>query len=167
MGRQIQLYLLPTDVAGFEKELRERLKARFVAPLSDEPMAHELQSCLVIEAGVVRIDSLLCRHDLSQVRFEYLPKRKLWAADVLRSDVVEFSGCYYRDHKLKRGRLFYSPGYYDESGSWIKKSDVFLKWAAQITRLAKKAFQYDRTLKALVGPDALAWKVAGGTFEAL
>lgn len=167
MGRQTQLYLLPADTHVFEAELRMQLGARLLRPVGAEPVPSEMATSTVTVNGIPRMDCFLSPLGRVQVRFRQIESRQLWTIDSLRSEIVEFRGCHLNANRLKRGRLFYQTGFYNDDRVWTNKSAEFIEWAEKVRRLMKELFLYDRHERAVIGKDAAEWKNKGGVFEAL
>jgi hypothetical protein len=166
MGRQFQVYLLPSDAVRLIKLLRQEVGLRLLASRSPGPHPIDLESPVHTEAGFTRIDCLLTPDDSISVKSAHLEKQGHWSVNTLFSEVVEFSGCHFDERTLKRGRLFYDSGFYKDE-HWHDKSPYFLKWAETLFKTAKKSLKRDSHLDAYVGEDAGRWHRSGGAFVAL
>jgi len=158
MSKQIQIYLAPEDVIEFERVLKligvlilERT-SRLARPVLLEAIEAKREEANGLDNYLVRSDQL------DSVLTRAVPKQGCWTIDSLHSPVIEFSGCHFDGKTLKRGRLFYDEGYYDDRGIWIDKPDQFLLTGKEIFRLARQMFRKDRSLDAYVGPKAGEWR---------
>jgi hypothetical protein len=166
MGRQFQVYLLPSDAVRLLEVLRQEVGLRLLASRSPEPKPIEAESPVQTSAGYTRVDCLIAPADLITVKLELLEKQNSWSVNTLFSEVIEFSGCHYDKTTLKRGRLFYDTGFY-RSEVWQEKSKYFLNWAETIFKTAKKSLKRSASLDAYIGKDADHWHSIGGEFVAL
>ncbi len=71
----------------------------------------------------------------------------LWTVDVLRSPVIELTRCYFDGEKLRRGRLYFVPGYYGPNDKWIEKSQDFMNWALALLKTVRKTLKRPDTGK--------------------
>jgi hypothetical protein len=166
MGRQFQVYLLPSDAVRLLEVLRQEVGLRLLASRSSEPKPMEVESPVQTSAGFTRVDCLIAPADLTTVKLDPLQKQNCWSVNTLFSEVIEFSGCHYDKTTLKRGRLFYDTGFY-KSEVWQEKSKYFLNWAEAIFKTAKKALKRSSNLDAYIGKDADIWHSLGGDFVEL
>jgi len=166
MGRQFQVYLLPSDAVRLVEVLRQEVGLRLLASRSPEPKPIEVESPVQTSAGYIRVDCLIAPADLITVKLDPLEKQSCWSVNTLFSEVIEFSGCHYDKTTLKRGRLFYDTGFY-KSGLWQEKSKHFLNWAETAFKAAKRSLKRSPSLDAYIGKDADRWHSIGGEFVAL
>src|SRR5437899_11540999 len=107
MGRQFQVYLLPSDAVKLVDVLRQKVGTLLLAPRSNSPEPVELKSPLVSQCGFTNADCLLV-HDLSvELVTDHVPKQRYWTIDTMFSEVIEFDACCFDEKTIKRGRLFY------------------------------------------------------------
>src|SRR5690349_2056032 len=107
MGRQFQVYLLPSDAARLIEILRQDVGLKLLATQSLAPQAVETLAPVQTEAGFTRLDCLLVPNDPISINLDYLEKQGRWSVNTLLSEVVELSGCHFDKKTLKRGRFFY------------------------------------------------------------
>lgn len=161
MGRQFQVYLLPSDAANLVELIRQQVGLSLLASRTPTPNRIEIETPIRINAGFARVDCLLAPDDSAVVKIEHLEKQNQWTVNTLFSEVIEFNGCHFDERTLKRGRLFYDKGFYlDEL--WLEKSINFLKWAELVFKVAKKSLNRISSLDAYVGADAAQWRSNGG-----
>lgn len=168
MGKQFQIYLLPSDTARLVDELRQKVGIRLLAVRSPGPEAVEGELPIRTELRLAPLKCLLAP-DLSipiEIKLDYIEKQGYWIVDALFSDVIEFSGCYFDEKTLQRGRFFCDPGFFDAE-QWKEKSPRFLEWADRLFRTAKKSLKRVPGLDAYVGVDAEQWRSSGGVFVEL
>lgn len=163
MGKQFQVYLLPSDAEKLIENLRGKVNLTLIAPRSERPSHVEVSSPLVVHGGFTRADCLLAPDLSASVRMEHVAKQDYWSVDTLESEVIEFEACYFDEKTIKRGRLFYDPGFYRER-AWVNKSEKFLSWAERVFTLSRKLLNRHPELNAYVGQDAESWRRTGGVF---
>lgn len=161
MGRQFQVYLLPSDAVRLVEVLRQQIKIRLLASRSPGSQAIEIQSPVQTSAGYTRMDCLLAPDEMIIVKVDHLEKQGHWTVNTLFSEVIEFSGCHFNNKTLKRGRLFYDTGFYNGK-QWEEKSPRFLKWAEIVFKTTKKSLERVASLDAYIGEDAKDWYSSGG-----
>jgi hypothetical protein len=166
MGRQFQIYLLPSDAVRLIEVLRSEIGLNLLASRSPTPMPAKVVLPTQIHAGFTRVDCLLVPDDSASLRTEFLEKQNQWIINTLFSEVIEVRGCHFDEKTLKRGRFFYDTRFY-QSQLRQEKSPIFLRWAEHIFKTAKKFLTRVSDLEAYVGPDAERWRSAGGAFVAL
>ncbi|MBV8731721.1 MAG: hypothetical protein JO336_18090 [Acidobacteriia bacterium] len=158
MGKQIQLYLIPEDIALFEEKLRSNDIA-IIRRYSLDPRPVISDTIVVKATETVGADGFLVRHgDIGDVGLQYVPERAHWVVDGLRSPVIEFFGCNFDGKTLKRGRLFYETGFYEISGLRVEKPKTFQNWAMDVFKLARKMFMKDEKLGAYIGENTSQWQ---------
>jgi len=97
------------------------------------------------------------RKDLNEIILKEVPAQNYWTVDTLRSPVIELDRCFFDGKIIRRGRLFYDAGYYDDSGKWTGKSTKFVEWATEIFKLIKKSAKRNAKLGAYFGMHAEKW----------
>lgn len=158
MGRQITLYLLPSDTSLFEESLKKSLDISFFEYESPSSRPRPVASLGIPSMGESwLIIYLTLPNQAKNIVCEKVPSQGYWTIDSLRSPVVEFSRCYFNGKVLREGRLFYDSGYYDDSGTWVEKPKDFLEWADKLFRITKKVLKKIPNKQEYAGQDALAW----------
>jgi len=166
MGKQFQVYLLPTDAVNLVAHLKNKIDMRLLSSRSDGPQPVEIETPVRSQGGFSRADCLLVPNISAEIKMDHIEAQAYWNVDMLFSEVIEFSGCHFDGNTLKRGRLFYDPGFY-RNERWQEKSAYFLKWADSVFRHAKKFLKRLPDLEAYLGADAELWRARGGVFVAL
>ncbi len=167
MGRQFQIYLLPSDAVRVVETLRQRLTVRLLSRRSDNANPVEMESPIVsTQANYTGIDCLLVESLHYSIKMHHVETQRYWSVDTSLSEAIEFTGCFLRPDKksFDRGRLFFNAGYYNDVGKWQEKSPHFLKWADAVFKAAKRSLKRYPNLDAYVGQDAERWRAEGGVF---
>lgn len=163
MGKQFQLYLLPSDSDILIKKLRQEVGLHLLARRSARSEPVEVESPVRTEAGFTRADCVLVSEIPPTIKLDHIEKQGYWSINSLFSEVVEFTGCHFDGKTLKLGRFFYDSGFYDDD-RWQEKSPRFLDWADKLFKTAKKSLKRIPSLDAYVGADAEHWRSSGGVF---
>jgi hypothetical protein len=157
LGRQIQLYLTPSDLVRHEAVLREKVEFVALHYRSDGPYPSMAPSFEVEEMGNTWLTLFLVRpDDIDALQFREVPAQKYWTVDVLNDPVIEFSRPYFDGSLMRRGRLYYQPGFYNKDDAWVEKPKAYLEWADRIFRATRKVLHRDSSLDAYCGPESLA-----------
>lgn len=164
MGRQLNFYMHPDDLAAFQCDV-ERRHAVVLASRATSPSSVRLPTVLVTKYGVEPLCIYLAREeDLHLVRHDEIGESRDYAIDSLRSPVIEFSRCYFGDGVIRRGRLWFSTGYFENGGERRNQPEEFVRWASGWLRSLRR--QYLRLKDGdFAGPEAKKWFDAGGQFD--
>ncbi len=166
MGKQFQIYLLPSDAITLLIRLRQKVDIRMLASRSVGQDPVEIESPVQTDGGIPRVECLLVPDLSVRIKLDYIENQDHWSVNTLCSEVVEVSGCHFDEKTLKRGRFFYDSGFYNAS-HWADKSPRFLEWSETLFRAAKKSLKRVSSLDAYVGEDADHWLSTGGIFVRL
>jgi hypothetical protein len=159
VGHQVNFFATPDDVAQLEKQLGE-MDACILHDRSPTAQPRSLPGLNFHESGQRLLFYFLVREeDLPKVVTEHVPAQGYWSVDVLRSPVVEFNSCYFDGKILRRGRVYYLDGFYDQDGLWVEKSEGFRSWAKQVLKTTKRILK--RHQSDYIGPAALEWLARG------
>lgn len=168
MGHQVEFFLGPNDLRELEARLKKVGELMILHRRSDRPAPRILESIDLREGGAPWLFYYLVRpDDLRAVEFREVPAQGYWAVDVLTSSVVELSRCYFDGKILRRGRLYYTDGFYAEDDRWIEKPRAFKSWANRVFAAARKTLRLSRELSAYVGAEAEALRAGGVEFTSL
>lgn len=159
MGRQVNFYMLPEDLAGFELMLRTKGGISFVSDLFSSP---SVQTITTLQGSTQGKRYLALDIDLGSIVTRLVSKQNLWRIDDLRSPVIEFTRGYFDGNSLRRGRLYFSPGFYDDSGHWVEKHNDFVKWADGLLHWIRKNYKRDSNTGYYIGPHVLKKVSSGG-----
>jgi hypothetical protein len=155
VGRQIQIYFSPDDVRALESAAQERLGTVVLPHRHPTERASPASSTVIEnEAGIRSFGYLVRPQDLGAVVLRHIPAQGYWVVDATRSPVVELDGGFADGKILRCGRLYFEKGFYAENGSWVQKSEGFLRWAEEVLKLAKQWSRRDSKLDAYVGKSA-------------
>jgi hypothetical protein len=160
MGRQVNFYMHPDDLAEFEADLRSRWAVRFVPGKLSSAQLVFLDTA---KSGLHECrdrDDLhvyICRTEHAEfVRADHRPTLGYWAVDVYASPVLEFSRSSFDGRVLKRGRLYFIPE---------GKPREFVRWADAVIRRTRRRYVREGFY---VAPHAAKWRAeCGGEFRQL
>ena len=102
--------------------------------------------------------------DIELVQMKEVPTQGYWRIDENRSPVVELTKSFIAPGLIRRGRLYYTEAYFDQSGTATAKGPKFLRWAESLLTLAKRILTFDKDLHSYVGPDAQRLRDEGVQF---
>ncbi len=144
MGHQITFYLDKEDSSALEARLRRMGPLVILHRRSMTGRPRQLASTDLYEEGQSNLFYCLVRpEDLDKVTMEYVPAQKHWMIDTLRSPIIEYDRCYTDERLIRRGRMYYTDGFYDEKEEWKEKTTDYLTWAKKILMLGKKTLVRD------------------------
>jgi hypothetical protein len=154
MGHQLYFFAGPNDLLALEARVKGVDHSPILHQRSFAPTPRVLESTVFKENGKQWLYFYLIRsEDLASVKLREVATQGYWVVEDLTSPVVELNRCYYDGKILRRGRLYYTDGYFEQSG-WIEKSPEFIGWAKRIFAAARKSFKFDRELLSYIGPEA-------------
>jgi hypothetical protein len=162
MGRQINFFLGAADQAPFEASLRSLGDFAVLGSRSPSPMPLRLCSTVVETFGEELLRVYLARpQDVDQLHYRLIGNGTEYTPDVLRDPVIEFDRCFVSDGFIRRGRLYYVSGYFDEANRKIRKSEAFIEWADRVMRKAARELGTKVDGICYAGLDALKQQAAG------
>ncbi len=142
MSHQFTYSALLEDFAEIEASLR-RIEPFFI--LYDESLTAtpRVASALNFKDGEKTwlFFYLVREEDFAAVVTRYVDTQDYWTVQCLPSPVIECDGCFFDGKVLRRTRMYYTDGDYDQSGVWVQKSEGFRKWAAAVFRATKKCLR--------------------------
>jgi len=154
MGQQINFFFSDEDTQVFDQKIRGQLDF-VVIKQPTRRLGLEPSQTTRFEADGEWLKVFLVRRcDLHQVRFKQVLAQRYWLVDDLRSPVVEYSRCFCHNGVLRRGRLFFDEGYFDEAGRWTLKPDTFTVWASSIIKFMQFFATKTDVNGNRIGPDA-------------
>jgi hypothetical protein len=157
MGRQVNFYMLADDLLEFEKILHSKENILLVEARLSAPELQIIDTLVVPEMGKTPLLLYLVREkDIEEVIIKSVAQ-KYWAIDILRSPVVELMRSYHNESIVRRGRLYFQPGFYDDNNCWMDKSQEFIKWANSLLRWVRQNYKRDSETGFYVGPGAWKW----------
>jgi hypothetical protein len=155
MSSQINFFLTPLDLSMLEQRLKKQCSVVFLGIPLEQPAPRLLSTLEVARYGEEWLKVFLAHPEsLGALVFKHVPKQGYWLVDDDRSPVIELSRCFYDGKILRRGRVYYTKGFYDEAGQWVDKPADFLAWAKKVFSVTRKGLQRDAGLGSYVGQDA-------------
>jgi hypothetical protein len=140
----------------FDAWLRSQKGMLILAGCSQTPAPQLLFSTTVGRIGEEDLTVFLVRNsDLSHVVSNLIPNRG-YLIDESRSPVVEFARCYFNGKLLRRGRLYYGTGYWDDASQWKAAPMAFSRWADAIIKKIRSSYKSKHS-SFYVGPNAAKW----------
>lgn len=133
MARQVNFFLLPEDASEIEQLIRSYAPVRI--------LRRNTKNAKFVEANTLVFDTqkqpelffaLAREPDLRLISNREVTLGERYVVDTLRSPVVEFTSCFFDDAILRRGRMYFTSGYYDENGEWVTKDEMFVSWATKL-----------------------------------
>lgn len=162
MGHQINFFLGPNDELDLERRLRNVDELTVLHKRSPTPEPRVVNSMNLTQDGKQWLFLYLVRPaDLIAVRTREVAAQGYWMVDDLTSPVVEAHRCYYDGKILRRGRLYYVDGFYDNQDSWVEKPMDFKTWTRRLFAAVRKPLTYDKRRGAYIGPEAAQMRLAG------
>lgn len=156
MGRQLNFYATAADIAELEACIRRLEPVAILHARSPNANPRVLPSLnFSEEAAPLLFYYLVLEPELPKIVTEHVPARGYWTVDILRSPAVEFQGCYFDDKILRRGRVYYVDGFYNQNGTWVEKSEKFRHWAGAVLSAVRKSLK--KQGPDYIGPHASAW----------
>lgn len=159
MGHQINFYITPKDTADIEQKLRSRVPLTILHSRSPSESPRVLDSLNFEENGQPWLSLYLVRpEDLEHVVMHYVSTQGYWTVEVMPSPVIEFDRCFFDHRILRRGRVYYTDGFYNENDIPTAKSGEFKAWAKTVFSTMKKMMKrLEGSTFEYIAPDALAW----------
>lgn len=161
MGHQVNYYALLGDFAEIEAKIR-RIEPLVILYDQSPTAAPRVAPALDFkdDSGVWLFCYLVRELDLAAVMTKHIPNRGYWLIDDHHSPVIECRGCFFDGRILRRSRMYYIDGDYDQNGIWVEKSEGFRRWAAAVFRATKKCLR--RMDGEYIGPAAARWLETSG-----
>jgi hypothetical protein len=158
MGRQVNFYMGSEDLVEFEQMLKKRGGISFI-PYELSREAVEAVPTLLLareKSGTPSYTMYLAREsDLGNIRqFYHVAIHGYWFVNELNSPVVEMAKSFVQDQMIRRGRLYFNTGYYDQEDHWVEKSKEFIRWADSLLRWIRSHYVIERTTGWYIGPQA-------------
>lgn len=139
MSRQINFFLAEEDEAPFEAMLRESGNFIVFPDIWQMPVPDVEPTTRVRKMGEEAMLVLLTLKGMGQeVGARRTPGKLTYIVDTRRSPVIEFTRCFRGEGFIRRGRLYFSPTYYDEDGQSQRKNEDFVRWADDVLARARR-----------------------------
>ena len=163
MGRQLNFFLSHVDAEVLDQGLRQDEETLILESRSRGPCPEVVDSIRDTESQKIFF-YLVRKGDIELVRMKEVPTQGYWRIDEDRSPVVELTKSFIDPDLIRRGRLYYTEAYFDQTGTATAKDPKFLRWAESLLTLAKRILTFDKDLHSYVGPDAQRLRDEGVRF---
>ena len=163
-SKQITFYLFPSDLTKVDLLFEELGNVRILGlPMPQKKLR------ILKRIGVADFHEknwvktyLVMDSQLSQVILHDVEAQDYDLIDDLRSPVIEFIRPYFDVEKnlLRRGRLYFKNGYWNENREWVRKNEAFLDWANLLFKRFRKVFrssQLEGFRSDWISPDVENW----------
>ncbi len=163
-SKQINFYLFPSDLTKVDLLFEEFGNVRILGlPMPKKKLR------ILKRIGVADFNEknwvktyLVMDSQLDQVILNDVEAQDYDLIDSLRSPVIELIRPYFDVEKniLRRGRLYFKDGYWNENREWVQKNDAFLDWANLLFKRFRKVFQraqLEGFRSDLISPDVENW----------
>jgi hypothetical protein len=138
MSHQVNFYLDSQDLVDMEAAYTSLGPVAFLSDVSPTSAPLRVPSLIREVEGKPWLFFVLARpEDLGEIVMSP-PAHGRWSIDILKSPVVEFSRSFEGDGVIRRGRIYYTKGFYGSDGKWVDKPAEFLAWASVLTRRTKR-----------------------------
>ena len=161
MGQQINFLMHPDDYKEF---VEVTLKANNVIFMSQYSESRELNIFASLNEILVPITPFcplcLCvarQEDLSQIHPIHVPTTGKWIIHTLSDPVIEFARSNFDGEKIGRGRIYFQPSYFNESGVLITKSKDFIALGRKLISWIRRHYKKNEDDFLYVGPHAALW----------
>lgn len=133
MGRQLNFFLMPEDLAVLESAVRSAGQVKFLRSRHSTKNLEVLDSLVITrdQMGHVDLRAYLCRpDDLQQVTLRYVPNQEHFVVQP-GSPVIEVDRCFFDGKFLHRGRLYFFTTNYTPAD--------FTRWASRVFRSVRNS----------------------------
>lgn len=162
-SQQVNFFMHPQDLFEFEKLIKERSPVSFIQePLLNGILEMNEGSIYTPEKEIWLRGYLARPLDTTNIRLYFVERQGYWLVDVVKSPAIELTRSFFDERILRRGRLYYHNGYYNEEKAWITKGNDFIDWAKYLISVIRKNYQKDKLTGYYVGPFANEWVVSTG-----
>lgn len=149
--------MLPEDLLEFEKDFKKVDDVIFIESWLPEPKLTITDTLRIPAMGDTWLKMYLAKSvDREKIIIEHVEGQKYWTIND-HSLVVELLRCYFDGGILRRGRLYFQPGFYDRQGTWVEKPKEFIKWADGLLRWIRRNYSKDPETGFYIGPHAREW----------
>ena len=135
-GRQINFFAMPDEWDALEKYLEENDMISIPTQMETEEIIPEK----INENEIFKY--LVKRSNKNEIKSRYL-KPNLYRIDDIFSPVIEFTRPYYDKEKniLKKSRLYYTKGFWNDNDEWQEKPSDFLETADKLFKWFRKTYK--------------------------
>ena len=132
MGKQVNFYLLPSDLQAVEKAIRSTGPVEILPNFVPEPLVKKLSTIAMSEAQMgeepLRVYVTHPRY-LPQIQFRHVPEQHHFIVEPW-SPVVEFDRNYFDGQSIRHGRMYFYTG--------PDFDPEFIKWAEGVLRAVRR-----------------------------
>lgn len=158
-SKQVNFYLTPNDQKLLMSKINEVVSYVVASEITRNRNIKFLNDTNITRMGEERLRICLTRpEDVDKIVLKHIEKQGYSIIDDIRSPVIQFSRCYYKDGLLRRGRFYFISGYYNDDREFYLKEDSFIKWADMILKLTRKVLTKDGNSIEYYGKEALKLK---------
>jgi len=139
MGRQINFFMMPEDVAELDKKIKE-----LGLVILDDCMPTD---SIVIHNSLLKTltptSYFALPNELEKITTTHLEKRNLFIINQMRSPAIEFSQSIIINdtNKMASGRFFFDAMYFDKNNEYISVSDDLKKCNDKLFSWFKRKYQ--------------------------
>lgn len=152
MGRQVNFFLLPSDLALVEQALRLTGPVVFLPEVVAEPRIETLSSIQLPEErmGKERLRVHVTRPDfLSKIRLRHIPAQGYFIVEP-GSPVIELDRNFFDGQRVRHGRMYFYTG--------PNIDPEFVRWGDKVLRAVRKVLVRSTESKTeYFGPAAIEW----------
>jgi len=160
VGKQVNFFLLPSDLISLEVEIARVGPFEVLHSRSRSIEVRRLGAINPNKAGEDWLHLFLVRpDDVEQVVTQHVPAQGYYSVDALRSPAIEFQRCFFDGKELRRGRAYFVDKYYNSKGALIQKPEPFRKWAQSVLGVIRRSLE--RQGHDYIGRDAKQWLSTG------
>ena len=163
MGRQVNYYLSDRDQEEFCQRLNSLGGVSAIMPPLSKPTVEGQAIATFARWRPGEHDPVLFR-SVDTAKLVFRRSVAGYFIDDMRSPVVEFSRCATTNDTIRRGRLYYIAGYFDDENRKIAKDAHFIDWAKEVFKILKRICVENRN-GILIGREAQSMGHLGYRFE--
>jgi hypothetical protein len=155
MGRQINFFMMPEDVAELDEQVREM---GFLM-VADKMPTSEILYLNSLNSKECHDKFLFLEQEKPVIHTKFIEEQNFYWIHPMENPVIEFSPCHLSEdgNTLIEGRFFYEIEYFNNKEQLLTCSDEFLKKAEKLFRSYKKRFKKYRIKRYYIGDSAWNW----------
>ncbi|HYG75279.1 MAG TPA: hypothetical protein VEK08_09785 [Planctomycetota bacterium] len=153
MGRQLNFFMLPEDIAQFEQFVKTHPNVCFIEERQKTRFPQFVDSLTDKQLRLY----LVKKENLNELTFIENAEQGYWEVDQsVYLPAIEFIPSRFDGHILQRGRLFYQTSYYTREG-WKEYPTTLIKWGDSLLRWLRKNLVSDARIPDRLGNQAKKW----------
>lgn len=139
-GRQINFFAMPDEWGALEKYLEENNMISIATRMEKNEIIPEKIS----EKGIFKY--LVQKKHLNKLKIYYLKETNKYYIDEVNSPVIQFHRSFLDTdkNKLKRSRIYFAKGFWNDNNEWIDKPTLFIKKADELLKWFKKEYKPEK-----------------------